>query len=212
MVYAISEYYPMLNSVLKVGDRNEREFFSKMRYFALLNTHAPSNSAKTTTVYYHSGGRYFRKCLLKKLSIEYKPLDVKKGTEYQIVALLSSSLYYWFWLCTSDCYHVTKPDIQNFRVPNQVLTDADLAQLGKDLLEDVWKNRREVRRNRADGSTQTEVQLPLRHSKQIIDDIDRSLAKHYDFTDEELDFIINYDIKYRMGRESGLDRRIIVSG
>ena len=27
------------------------------------------------------------------------------------------------------------------------------------------------------------------------------LAEHYGFTDEELDFIINYDIKYRMGRE-----------
>jgi hypothetical protein len=29
------------------------------------------------------------------------------------------------------------------------------------------------------------------------------LQKHYDFTDEELDFIINYDIKYRMGRDAG---------
>jgi len=28
------------------------------------------------------------------------------------------------------------------------------------------------------------------------------LAKHYGFIDEELDFIINYDVKYRMGRES----------
>jgi hypothetical protein len=36
-------------------------------------------------------------------------------------------------------------------------------------------------------------------SKSIIDEIDRILAKHYGFTDEELDFIINYDIKYRMG-------------
>jgi len=27
------------------------------------------------------------------------------------------------------------------------------------------------------------------------------LAIHYGFTDEELDFIINYDIKYRMGKE-----------
>jgi hypothetical protein len=32
-----------------------------------------------------------------------------------------------------------------------------------------------------------------------LDDIDRVLAKHYGFTEEELDFIINYDIKYRMG-------------
>ncbi len=28
------------------------------------------------------------------------------------------------------------------------------------------------------------------------------LAKHYGFTDEELDFIINYDIKYRMGQDT----------
>ncbi|MGH2560162.1 MAG: hypothetical protein ACRDJH_13950 [Thermomicrobiales bacterium] len=27
-------------------------------------------------------------------------------------------------------------------------------------------------------------------------------AKHYGFTDEELDFIINYDVKYRMGRDA----------
>ncbi|NCJ07808.1 hypothetical protein GS597_15080 [Synechococcales cyanobacterium C] len=42
-------------------------------------------------------------------------------------------------------------------------------------------------------------------SKPIIDEIDRVLAQHYGFTDEELDFIINYDIKYRMGRNSGGD-------
>jgi hypothetical protein len=38
-------------------------------------------------------------------------------------------------------------------------------------------------------------------SKPIIDEIDKVLAKHYGFTEEELDFIINYDIKYRMGKE-----------
>ena len=32
---------------------------------------------------------------------------------------------------------------------------------------------------------------------------DRVLAQHYGFSDEELDFIINYDIKYRMGRDTG---------
>ena len=34
-----------------------------------------------------------------------------------------------------------------------------------------------------------------------MDEIDRVLAQHYGFTDGELDFIINYDIKYRMGDE-----------
>ena len=36
-------------------------------------------------------------------------------------------------------------------------------------------------------------------SKPIMDEIDDVLAQHYGFTDEELDFIINYDIKYRLG-------------
>lgn len=33
------------------------------------------------------------------------------------------------------------------------------------------------------------------------------LAKHYGFTEEELDFIINYDIKYRMGDEQNKDEK-----
>jgi len=36
----------------------------------------------------------------------------------------------------------------------------------------------------------------------FLDEIDKALAEHYGFTEEELDFIINYDIKYRMGKES----------
>ncbi len=42
-----------------------------------------------------------------------------------------------------------------------------------------------------------------RLSKPIIDEIDRALARHYGLSDEELDFIINYDIKYRMGASAG---------
>ena len=56
--------------------------------------------------------------------------------------------------------------------------------------------------DRADVETQL---FKVQNSKPLIDEIDRALAKHYSFTDEELDFIINYDIKYRMGRE-GIDR------
>jgi len=42
-----------------------------------------------------------------------------------------------------------------------------------------------------------------KESKPIIDEIDCVLARHYGFTAEELDFIINYDIKYRLGAQSG---------
>ena len=36
----------------------------------------------------------------------------------------------------------------------------------------------------------------------LLDEIDTVLAGHYGFTAEELDFILNYDIKYRLGRNT----------
>ena len=38
------------------------------------------------------------------------------------------------------------------------------------------------------------------YSKPVIDKVDRALARHYAFAVEETDFIINYDIKYRLGQ------------
>ena len=71
-----------------------------------------------------------------------------------------------------------------------------------------------VRQQKQTGRTETQS-FKIQLSKPIIDEIDRVLAQHYGFTDEELDFIINYDIKYRMGREglgwsSGVNSRMKV--
>lgn len=43
------------------------------------------------------------------------------------------------------------------------------------------------------------IDVPERPGNKII-------AKHYGFTEEELDFIINYGIKYRMGNELNEDK------
>ena len=86
------------------------------------------------------------------------------------------------------------------KVPNGIesislMTEAK--QLNKDLNKNIqiaeytYKNR---------GSVRFAQFFPKR-SKSIIDKIDKALAKYYGFTEEELDFIINYDIKYRMGDE-----------
>ena len=46
-----------------------------------------------------------------------------------------------------------------------------------------------------------EINFDVAKAKPIIDEIDTLLAYHYGFTDEELDFVLNYDIKYRVGGE-----------
>lgn len=42
-------------------------------------------------------------------------------------------------------------------------------------------------------------------NKPVFDEIDTVLGGHYGLTDEELDFIINYDIKYRLGADADED-------
>jgi hypothetical protein len=50
------------------------------------------------------------------------------------------------------------------------------------------------------------------YSKFFINEIEKRLAKHYGFSDEELDFIINYDIKYRMrSHESAWMNKFVAS-
>lgn len=41
----------------------------------------------------------------------------------------------------------------------------------------------------------------MRRSKPIIDEIDLLLARHYGFTADETDAILNYDLKYRLARD-----------
>ena len=50
-----------------------------------------------------------------------------------------------------------------------------------------------------DGDLITYDEFSAGNSKLLIDEIDTILAKHYGFTEEELDFVLNYDIKYRLG-------------
>ncbi len=42
-------------------------------------------------------------------------------------------------------------------------------------------------------------------SQEKYNTIDRVLARHYGFSDEELDYLINYDIKYRLRADDGED-------
>jgi hypothetical protein len=76
-----------------------------------------------------------------------------------------------------------------------------LVRLSDLLAEDMLaKSKRRVYHYKTSGRVEYD-EFYMKLSKPIIDEIDKVLAKHYGFTEEELDFIINYDIKYRMGDE-----------
>jgi ATP-dependent DNA helicase RecG len=51
------------------------------------------------------------------------------------------------------------------------------------------------------GKDDADKTVGVENYRKPMDEIDTVLAERYGFTEEELDFIINYDIKYRMGKE-----------
>ena len=115
------------------------------------------------------------------------------------IAVLSSDVYWWWYTITSNLRHLNPSDWKYFPVPETVMDDSKIQCLGREYLADLQANSTMLVRNQQrTGRTETQS-FKVQQSKPIIDRIDKALAPHYGFTDEELDFIINYDIKYRMG-------------
>jgi hypothetical protein len=120
------------------------------------------------------------------------------------LAIMASNLFAMHYVTWSSCQVVNSPDLMFAAdLPAMVARHGDVLQrLAEHLMRDVAENSVvQTRKYSARGRsfTMRKQYFFLRKSKPIIDDIDRLLAKYYGLTDEELDFIINYDIKYRLG-------------
>jgi hypothetical protein len=120
-----------------------------------------------------------------------------------LLSILNSSIYFFWFTNYSANRDVTSFDILNFPIFN---TEEEfekikfLATLNMKLMKDIDTNSITREYNYSTGKVKYQ-EFYMRLSKPIIDEIDTVLAEHYGFTAEELDFIINYDIKYRMGKE-----------
>jgi hypothetical protein len=91
--------------------------------------------------------------------------------------------------------------IRDFRIPSES-HPSDWIALARRLAESQkrYARRKTILTKQGHKIEYDEMDAP--QSKPILDEIDTVLAGHYGFTAEELDFILNYDIKYRLGRES----------
>ena len=120
---------------------------------------------------------------------------------HAVCAVMNSSLFYTYFIAYSDCFHLSDSLVSSFPVMKSVVKDITLTRLNEKLMDDLRDGAEHKTIKTRDGDVITYAEYYASKCKRIIDEIDRVLAKHYGFTDEETDFIINYDIKYRMGRD-----------
>ena len=116
--------------------------------------------------------------------------------------ILWSTLHYWLYQARTNCRDFNPSDLVSVSMPESIANGvAHFESLAKRITTRLEETSDVGSATyRVGGAVQYQRFRPA-SAKSIIDELDRVLAKHYGFTGEELDFIINYDIKYRMGRD-----------
>ena len=197
----------------KISSNTEWYVFTKLSSYAgHLQTHLVRRS--NYPVYYRtSGGRYWkiftnfqprfilngRKSISSKESCIF--LEASEARDI-VIAILSSSLFYWYYILTTNCRDLSPRVLHEFPLNLAQISTTHahaLKSLCRKLMAEYEQNSKLKEKTSSHTGNVLYQEFYPRLSKAIIDEIDAILAQHYGFTDEELDFIINYDIKYRMG-------------
>jgi hypothetical protein len=203
------------NSITKIQNKIEIDIIKKL-YANNKKLYNYFDFTGKFNLYYHNAPRYFIRAMEKtpyfwnekegeKISDQNKSLIFSFEVNRDIISsVLCSSIFYWWFIVQSDCRHLNLREINEFPLNIDSMhntTKMLLTELSKKFEKDIMKNSYRKETNYKTTGKVIYDEFYPKKSKYIIDEIDKTLAQHYSFTEEELDFIINYDIKYRMGGE-----------
>ena len=203
-------------AIPKVATTTETQILHKLSRQRRIDSFYLSNTSRHS-IYYTRKVRYFVQFFdfIYKITdsqghrlepSELKQIHLANPEQRDIVlAVLNSGLFFWFFCAYSDVRNVNRREIEAFPCTIDEMADqvgGELHRLSKELMADFRRHSKLLTNDYGKHGQLTIQTFQPRLSKPIIDEIDCVLAQHYGLTDEELDFIINYDIKYRMGQDS----------
>jgi len=208
--YLKNENLIFKGAIPKIGNINHRLIFKKLEKQKLLSNFLHGNKM----IYFHNAPQYWIRATIKppyfwneadgeKISPHIKAIITESNKKKLLLAILNSSLFYSWFITLSNCRDFTNREIEWFPASLDTFDERITEKINvevSDLLSCYEKNKlRKETYYKATGKVIFDEYFPKK-SKITIDQIDTLLAQHYGFTESELDFIINYDIKYRMGK------------
>ena len=163
--------------------------------------------------YKNTGLRYFNTVTLRppRCWINGKPtassretiLNVCRDAKHILHCYLLSSTFFFHYQATSNCRDLNPSDINEVPMPKVPKPFQAFNILSRNIEDDYTKKGRVIcMNNKLTGEVRLESVTPAR-SKPLIDKIDSLFAKYVGFSPDELDYVMNYHIKYRMGRDAG---------
>ena len=176
----------------KVGDEIELVILSKLE--RCVTTIKDVYQREGLSIYYRkAGGRYY-KIITKSPTHSSAEGELKVNNKYQnlVGAVLSSNLFYWFWLIHSDWHNLRSSELEMFPIPFDSFSDEELDKINT--LYDTYLNDLYLKSQ----TTKTGLKCFFaRQSKKYIDAIDKFIGKKYGLSEIEINFLINYDHQYR---------------
>ena len=128
---------------------------------------------------------------------------VSKEAAAFATCILNSSLFYWYYSAFSDCEHINDGLVRMFPIPEEWnRLGHNWERLCATLMGSLNANAKRKTISTKQGHVIEYEEIFGASSKGRIDLIDEALADIYGLSNEELDCIVNYDIKYRMGRDN----------
>jgi len=153
-------------------------------------------------VYYRSsGGRYYN-VVTNYLSESTKEKSVLLDPKFTdtIGAILSSNLFWWYQQVYSNSLDLKSYEIESFPIPIDNLTAPVRRKIGKlyeRYLQDIERHVIEHETKEYKHVTRYK-EYKLRYSKGLIDAMDDAICPLYGLTDEELEFIKKYELRFRI--------------
>ena len=187
----------------KIGTIIEKTILTKLFTQTKLGTHICTEGYPI--IYRFAGGRYF------KVVTNYSNGSSAERSIYfsdskfanAVGCILSSNLSFWFYQIFSDNLNWKNYEIENFTIPK--LTDENITFLDclySRYLTDIEANAN-VRTSSSDSTYNVDSfkEYKIVRSKSIIDEIDDYICPLYGLTQEETDFIKNYELEFRLSGE-----------
>ncbi|KOA18754.1 hypothetical protein CLHOM_30380 [Clostridium homopropionicum DSM 5847] len=137
---------------------------------------------------------------VQQVSSTLKTICLNKDiSKYAAICVFYSSLFYWFWTVYSDCYNFTKKDFSRLNIDLEELYkfSDEFESIYKEIEQSLYQNGEKVLYKKAKGDTEYMLFRP-RYSKKVFDKVDFILGSYYGLTTDEINYLINYDIKFRV--------------
>lgn len=176
----------------KLGNQNELNIYDKICNFDNSLKSMFSDEKTDNSLYLNMRACFWIKAFLNNHTTgEYKELYFNNNNlRNYIYCILNSSLFWWFWISISDCWHITNKEFETFKLPCNY--DNNLVnQLALNLENKLEETKKYI------GSKQTDYEYKHKLCVNEIHAIDDYINRLFDLTDEESDYIKNYALVYR---------------